>query len=439
MSLRRPGGLRWLQPGLHIKRWLLLMGLAVFGLSMGVGYAVRSFYAEGQVVVPGPVGVTLRIVTLNFLQDLMPHAQARTIQASIFALAGAGVLLFSMRQLSRAMLVPFLKGDEDLADVYFRHRTMNKGPNVVALGGGTGLSALLRGLKEYTSNLTAIVTVADDGGSSGKLREQYRILPPGDFRQCLTALAETEPLMTELFQHRFENGALDGHAFGNLFIMAMAEITGDFEHALRESGKVLAVRGTILPSTLSDVVLCAELEDGQQAVGESRIPLSSMPIRQVYLEPAHPMINPEAEQAILNADIITVGPGSLYTSILPNLLVEGMVSTLQKASAPKVYICNVATQSGETDGFSVGDHLDALERHVGGELFDYILVNSNLNFPLPPSAQAAGAQRVVFDKAVVAQHGVRITMADVVSEEISTHHDPQKAARAVMKQIYKKN
>jgi uncharacterized cofD-like protein len=428
MSLRRPGSLRWLQPGLHIKRWLLLMGASVFALSLGAGYALRGLYAEGFRFTG--VLYLLRYVTLAFLPS--------SLRAVVFGVVGVGVLVFSLRQLSRAMLVPFLKGDEDLADVYYRHRTMQKGPKIVSLGGGTGLSALLRGIKAYTANLTAIVTVADDGGSSGKLREQYRILPPGDFRQCLTALAETEPLMTELFQHRFSQGALDGHAFGNLFIMAMAEITGDFEHALRESGKVLAVRGTILPSTVQDVTLVAELVDGQEAVGESRIPLSMMPIRHVYLEPRHVMINPEAEQAILDAELITVGPGSLFTSILPNLLVEGMVSTLKKAKAPKVYICNVATQRGETDAFTVADHLEALENHVGGDVFDYVLVNSNLNFALPPSAQAAGARIVTFDRDRVVKHGVRVVMSDVVDESLSTHHDPAKLSRAVMKQVFRK-
>jgi uncharacterized cofD-like protein len=425
MSLRRPGSLRWLQPGLHIKRWLLLMGLSVFGLSLGAAYALRNFYEKGL-----RVPEYFKFITLAVLPNWA--------RALIFATLGMGLLLISLRQLSKAMLVPFLKGGEDLADVYNKHRTMTKGARVVALGGGTGLSALLRGLKEYTGNLTAIVTVADDGGSSGKLREQYRILPPGDFRQCLTALAETEPLMTQLFQHRFSEGSLDGHAFGNLFIMAMAEITGDFEHALRESGRVLAVRGTILPSTLHDVVLVAELEDGQEAVGESRIPLSLMPIRHVYLEPQHAMVNPEAEQAILNAELITVGPGSLYTSILPNLLVEGMISSLKRSKAPKVYICNIATQKGETDHFTVGDHLEALERHVGRGLFDHVLVNSNLNYPLPPSAQAAGARHVTFDRDNVARRGVRISMADVVAQSPSTHHDSDKLSRAIMKQIYKK-
>lgn len=404
------------------------MGVSVFALSLGAGYALRGLYAEGFRFTG--ILYLLRYVTLAFLPN--------TARAVVFGVVGVAVLVFSLRQLSRAMLVPFLKGDEDLADVYYRHRIMQKGPRIVSLGGGTGLSALLRGIKAYTSNLTAIVTVADDGGSSGKLREQYRILPPGDFRQCLTALAETEPLMTELFQHRFSQGALDGHAFGNLFIMAMAEITGDFEHALRESGKVLAVRGTILPSTTQDVTLVAELVGGQEAVGESRIPLSMMPIRHVYLEPRHVMINPEAEQAILDAELITVGPGSLFTSILPNLMVEGMISTLKKATAPKVYICNVATQRGETDGFTVADHLEALENHVGGDVFDYVLVNSNLNFALPPSAQAAGAKVVTFDRDRVLKHGVRVVMADVVNDSLSTHHDSAKLSRAVMKQVFRK-
>jgi uncharacterized cofD-like protein len=426
MSLRRPGSLRWLQPGLHIKRWLLLMSVSVAAISLGAAFALRRIYEVGFRL-PGFV----RYLTLAFIEPPI-------LRAGLFAIVGVGSLVFSLRMLSRAMLVPFLKGDEDLADVYFKHRTINRGPRVVALGGGTGLSTLLRGLKLYTANLTAIVTVADDGGSSGKLREQYRILPPGDFRQCLTALAETEPLMTQLFQHRFREGSLDGHAFGNLFIMAMAEITGDFEHALRESGRVLAVRGQILPSTLHDVTLCAELVDGQEAVGESRIPLAQMPIRQVYLEPRHVLINPEAEQAILEAEMITVGPGSLYTSILPNLLVEGMISTLKASPAPKVYICNVATQLGETGGFSVADHLDALFEHVGEDVFDYVVINSNLNHPLPPSAQAAGARPVLFDRERVAKHGAHIVLADVVNEQVSTHHDPAKLSRVVMKKIFKK-
>src|SRR5207253_2980801 len=224
-------------------------------------------------------------------------------------------------------------------------------PRVVAVGGGTGLSSLLRGVKKYTGNIVAIVTVADDGGSSGRLRDEYRVLPPGDIRQCLTALAETEPLMTELFQHRFGgDGSLSGHSFGNLFITAMAEITGDFEHAIRESGRVLAVRGQIVPSTLRDVTLCAAAGT-EVRVGESRVPHGNGRIDRVFLEPTDASVNPEAETAILDAELIVIGPGSLYTSILPNLLVVGLVEALRASPAVKVYVCNLAGQPGETMGY----------------------------------------------------------------------------------------
>ena len=307
----------------------------------------------------------------------------------------------------------------------------------MALGGGTGLSTLLRGIKKYTGNIVAIVTVADDGGSSGRLRAEYRVLPPGDFRQCLTALAETEPLMTQLFQHRFTGeGALGGHSFGNLFIMAMAEITGDFEHALRESGRVLAVRGTIVPSTLSDVVLCATAGT-ELRVGESRVPYGIDRIDRVFLQPDAPPINPEAEAAILDAELVIVGPGSLYTSILPNLLVDGMVEVLRATPAVKVYVCNVASQPGETVGYTVSEHLTAIEEHVGGNLFDYVIVNSNLAPALPASAQAAGTSRILFDRDEASRKPVHYILADVVSPAVSSHHDPEKLARVIMKRIWK--
>ena len=319
------------------------------------------------------------------------------------------------------------------------------------MGGGTGLATLLRGLKRYVQasagalEITAVVTVTDDGGSSGRLRAEYRILPPGDFRQCITALADVEPLMTTLFQHRFKEGSLNGHSFGNLFIMAMAEITGDFEHAIRESGRVLAVRGQIVPSTLRDVTLMAEMADGQTRVGESSIPhpngddgngAVATAIKRVFLEP-EPTINPEAEEAILNAEMIIVGPGSLYTSILPNLVVDGMAEALKASPAIKVFVCNVATQPGETDAFRVSDHLRAIESHMDTNIFDFVVVNSNNNFPLPSSAQTAGIKRVVYDPATVNQRSIHAVLVDVVNPRISTHHDPDKLARAIMKKIWR--
>jgi uncharacterized cofD-like protein len=230
-----------------------------------------------------------------------------------------------------------------MADMIYSFRTRGRGPRLVAIGGGTGMSTLLRGLKQYTSNLAAVVTVADDGGSSGRLREEYRILPPGDFRQCLVALADAEPLVKQLFNHRFQEGSLNGHSFGNLFIMAMAEVTGNFEHALRESGRVLAVRGAIIPSTLHDVTLVASM-NGTMVEGESKIPMQNAPITRVFLKPDQVELNPEAALAIMNAELVVVGPGSLYTSILPNLMVPGMVRTIKESPALKVFVCNVASQ-----------------------------------------------------------------------------------------------
>ncbi len=422
-----PSLVRWFTPGLHVKRWLLLLFTSIVMISLAVGYLLRDLYSANYHF-PAWVGN----VTLQFLP--------RAIRALIFAVAGVLLLLLAFYKLGQSILGPFLLGrnsERGLVEQLYTFRLLAKGPKVVAIGGGTGLSTLLRGIKKYTGNIVAIVTVADDGGSSGRLRDEYRVLPPGDFRQCLTALAETEPLMTELFQHRFGgDGSLSGHPFGNLFIMAMAEITGDFEHAIRESGRVLAVRGQIVPSTLRDVTLCAAA-GAEVRVGESRIPHGEERIDRVFLDPGDAPVNPEAETAILDAELIVIGPGSLYTSILPNLLVDGMVEVMRASPAVKVYVCNVAGQPGETMGYAVSEHLDAIEEHVGGNLFDYVVVNSNLTPPLPPSAVEAGVARVVFDRDRASRKPVHFILADVVSTRISSHHDPEKLARVIMKRIWR--
>ncbi|MBJ7594549.1 MAG: YvcK family protein [Candidatus Dormibacteraeota bacterium] len=426
-----PSLMRWFTPGLYIKRWLLLLFVSIVMISLAVGYVLRDIYSS-DVRFPSWV----QQITLQFLP--------RAVRAVLFAAAGIGILLLCFYKLGQSLLGPFLRAGNtserrNLIEHLYAHRQLAKGPRVVALGGGTGLSTLLRGIKKYTGNIVAIVTVADDGGSSGRLREEYRVLPPGDFRQCLTALAETEPLMTQLFQHRFTGeGSLGGHSFGNLFIMAMAEITGDFEHALRESGRVLAVRGTIVPSTLKDVVLCATSGDTVR-VGESHVPhgVGEDRIDRVFLQPDSPPINPEAEAAILDAELVIVGPGSLYTSILPNLLVDGMVEVLRATPAIKVYVCNVASQPGETQGYTVSEHLSAIEDHVGGNLFDYVIVNSNLAPALPASAQAAGTSRILFDRDEASRKPVHYILADVVSPAVSSHHDPEKLARVIMKRIWR--
>ncbi|HET9780140.1 MAG TPA: gluconeogenesis factor YvcK family protein [Candidatus Dormibacteraeota bacterium] len=422
MASRLPSSarwLRWLTPGLQIKRWLLLLMASELVLVLGVAYALKEIYQTARL--PG----FFYYLTLQFLPYIL--------RAFIFLLVGVGLLVLSYVKLTQSVLGPFLPGNStsSIVEVIHAFRLRGRGPRVVAIGGGTGLSSLLRGLKTYTSNLSAIVTVADDGGSSGRLRDEYRILPPGDFRQCLVALADAEPLMKQLFDHRFKEGSLDGHAFGNLFIMAMADVTGNFEQALRESGKVLAVKGTIVPSTLQDVTLVASI-NGHQVEGESTIPKQHQPISHVFLKPDGVQVNPEAAQAILNAELIIVGPGSLYTSILPNLLVEGMVEAIKASPALKLYICNLAAQPGETEGYGIDDYLRVIREHVGANLFDFVLVNSNTAHT-PTGGQAP----VIFRPIDTTRHPeVRFIASDVVNTRIPSHHDPDKLARSIMRKVW---
>jgi len=304
---------------------------------------------------------------------------------------------------------------------------------IVALGGGHGLSTLLRGLKAHVANLTAIVTVADDGGSSGKLRRQMGVLPPGDFRNCLIALADSESLMTRLFQYRFGEGTgLGGHSFGNLFITAMAEITGSFERALAESSAVLAVRGCVFPSTLQDVTLVAHVREGQngslmRVVGESRIPQAGGAIERVFLEPENVSAYPDAVRAILTADLILAGPGSLYTSVLPNLLVPDIGQAVRASRAVKVYICNVATQKGETDHYSVADHVAALERHVGAGFFSAVLANDNL---APARELPEGVEMVLPGSRTDATY--RLVTTDLVDPICPWRHDSRRLSQVIL-------
>ncbi|MEK7765375.1 MAG: gluconeogenesis factor YvcK family protein, partial [bacterium] len=311
-----------------------------------------------------------------------------------------------------------------------------RGPKIVAIGGGTGLPNLLTGLKEYTDNLTAVVTVADDGGSSGRLRRQFRMLPPGDFRNCLVALADAEPLMGRLFQHRFSRkGELQGHTFGNIFLTALAEVSGDFSHALVESSRVLAVRGRVVPVTLDLVTLAARLKDGRTVRGESRIAAAGSPIDHVQLVPARVRANPDAVKAIARADILVFGPGSLYTSVVPNLLVPEIPEAAAKARAVKVYVCNIMTEPGETDGYSAGDHIAALQRYLGPRGLNGIVVNVE-----PPSARqmsryhAEGAELIPLDEERLRALGVAVIRARLLAADRQyIRHDPVRLSRAVVK------
>jgi uncharacterized cofD-like protein len=406
-----------LRPGLNVKRWFLVLIAGLVVLSLGIAFAITDVYRT--VPVPG-------WVTLATLQVLPLLARAAIFLAIGGILSGVGVV-----GLYRSLTDVLPGNSQSLIDRIYEYRVRQGGPRIVCIGGGTGMPTVLRGLKHYSANITAIVTVGDDGGSSGRLRREHGILPPGDFRNNIVALAEVEPLMARLFQYRFgEGSALGGHSFGNLFVLAMTGITGSFEHALRETTRVLAVQGVILPSTLDDVQICAEFQDGTEICGESRIPEVGKPVKRLYLKPEHPAAQPEAVGAILEADLIVLGPGSLYTSVVPNLLVEGIAKALIQSDGLKVYVCNVATQPGETDGYNVEAHVDALSRHLPGQVnpLDVVIAprHPDDNEPLEPgiSLVKAGPLRLTHPKVVV---------EDVVRSDLPLRHDPDKLARVLMR------
>jgi uncharacterized cofD-like protein len=302
------------------------------------------------------------------------------------------------------------------------------------LGGGSGLAALLSGLKHHTANLTAVVTVADDGGSSGRLRRELGMLPPGDIRNCLVGLADDESLMSRLFQYRFTDGGLEGHSFGNLFVAALTGVTGDFEAAVQESTRILKVGGRVLPATLENVVLHAELQGGERVAGESTITASDHLPRRVWLEPDKPRAVPQALVAVAEADLVVLGPGSVYTSIVPNLLIPEMREALRRMRGRVVYVCNVMTQPGETDGFSAADHLSALYRHGAAGLVDDVVVNDTPASPgIVAAYRAQGAQPVVTDVAALAALGVHVVHADIAAEGDVFRHDPERLAAVLVR------
>ncbi len=313
----------------------------------------------------------------------------------------------------------------------------NEGPRIVAVGGGTGLSVLLRGLKRYTANLTAVVTVTDDGGSSGRLRGELGVVPPGDIRNCLVALAETESLMGRVFDHRFRAGhGLEGHSLGNLFLVAMAEITGDMVSAIKEASKVLAVRGRVLPATLEQVVLAAELADGSFVIGETSIREEEKSVKRVYLIPDDCRPLEETIEALVEADAVVLGPGSLYSSIIPNLLVKGVVEALIGSRGAKIYVANIMTEKGETDGYSVADHIEALYEHTGLPVVDYVIANvGQVSDSILERYGSEGACPVVVDRDRVAKMKVKMIEAELVSPGEVAWHDSDKLARVVLEII----
>ena len=416
---------KWFYPGMRVKRWILLM---VLGGMLAAG--------GGPILIgPEPVIALGRTIS-NYLRAIGQSNKIPLIQERGAAVAVLGIVLICLgfRQVIRSLIQDILPADpRDLPEIIFYKRGLGREPAVVVIGGGTGLSTMLRGLKLKTDRITAIVTVADDGGSSGRIRSELGIPPPGDIRNTLVALANTEPLMEQLFQYRFDWGeGLEGHSFGNLFIAAMTDITGDFEEAIRTSSQVLAVRGQVLPSTLNSVTLRAEYDDGSTTTGESLIPQPGKQIRRVFLEPENCQPLEEVIAAIDNADAVILGPGSLYTSVLPNLLVPEIREAVRRSTVPKIYICNVMTQPGETDGYKASHHVEALLSHVGPGLIDYVIINTAaVPHHLLERYRQQGAVPVEPDTEAVAVLGVTPIAAEVISMTNLVRHDPEKLAEVI--------
>ncbi|HLQ35487.1 MAG TPA: gluconeogenesis factor YvcK family protein [Chloroflexota bacterium] len=413
--------LKWLVPGMNVKRWLVLLLMGVVLGALGLGLVMAYIYRAVRFT-----GVTSDIVygiTLQFI----PRVDRAIILIGLGLLIVAG----SLFKLSHSLLSVFLPNPRGLADVIYRTRKLPRGPRIVAIGGGTGLSNLLRGLKEYTSNLTAIVTVADDWTRQNPFRQQLGILPPGDFRNCIVALSDEEPLMARLFQYRFGEGSgLEGHSFGNLFIAALAHITGSFEKALREVGRVLAVRGQILPSTVDDVRICPDL--GVELEQASVAGLPPRIAKKVRLEPSGSVAHPEAIKAIMSADMIVIGPGSIYTSVLPNLLVPGIREAIRSSRAVKAFVCNIATQVGDTEGLDVLQHVRVVQAHVGSGLFDYVVANDNFSAEVP----SEWPTELVRCRSGQDVGDLRLLEMNVVDETNPIRHEPSKLSEALLKLYY---
>ena len=418
---------RWLRPGLGVKRWFFFIMTGITLLGLGIAVILIDLYRTDSTD-PALLAI-LSYASLRFFP--------RIWRAVIFGGLGIGMVIYGIYRLNRSLLRPFIRPGDDIYRQLKGFQRRERGPRIVTIGGGHGLSTLLRGLKAHTGNLTAVVTVADDGGSSGRLRETFGILPPGDIRNCLAALSNDEDLLPQLFQYRFSGSQdLEGHSFGNLFITALADLTGSFESAVVESGRVLSVNGRVLPSTLHNVKLVASMElpnslNEVRVEGESQIPKMVGRVRRVWLEPDDASAFPPVIKELLNADVIVVGPGSLYTSLLPNLLVKDVLASMHASRAIKIYVCNVATQPGETDTFTCYDHIRALEGHVGEDLFDVILCNDNYDGDVGPNSQW-----VIVDEKTLSD--TRTHCADLTEENRPWRHDSLKLAQVIMDIFYER-
>lgn len=414
----------WLRPGIGVKRWLAVAFLGLTALALAGALALRQLYRE--VEADGPIQAFLYVVTLQFL----PY----WVRAGVLLVAGVGLFALGSYRVVVALLGPFTESaEEPLVDLVYRRRLLARGPRIVAIGGGTGLSTLLRGLKEHTGNLTAIVSVADDGGSTGRLRQQLGIPAVGDIRNCLVALAETETAMAELLQYRFgtDDGSLAGHAVGNLLITAMNAIDeGDFESAVREMNRVLAVRGNVVPASGTPLTLHARLRNGSEVAGQARI-MRLNDIERVWLDPGDVRACGDALRAIAEADLVVLGPGSLYTSLLATVLVPEIRAALASTPALRVYVANVATQAGETEGYDLADHVEALMAHGFGDAIDVVLANNHVA-GAEPDAELGVPVRLRWPPTGAPRHP-RLALDDVVDAGRPHHHEPRLLASALVR------
>ncbi len=417
--MKIPKDAGWLVPGLEVKRWFALIFLGSVFIMLGILTlsSPRSVY--------------------NFLSYMKSMASADVL--AVVVIVFGAILFFKGWQKTNLSMLDLRNGreKETMLEALYRRKKLNKGPKIVAIGGGTGLSMLLKGIKSITNNITAVVTVGDDGGSSGRLREELGVLPPGDIRNCIAALADDEDLVTKLFQYRFKIGeGLKGHSFGNLFLTALCSITGDMVRAVKESSNVLSIRGRVLPSTLDNMKLAAEMEDGRVIHGESAIPEAGGKIKRLFTEPAECKALPEVIDAIHDADLIIMGPGSLYTSVIPNLLIKEIAEAVAQSGAKKIYVCNIMTQKGETDNYSVASHINALINHAGSkDILDAVLVNNVLPEEISPNYAKVGSYPVNLDMENINPIGVKVVTGNLLEEEQSKNglirHSYHRVARAI--------
>ncbi len=419
-NIKMPKDAGWLMPGLQVKRWfaMIFFGSLLILLGTMIIFNMRPVF-----------------FTMEFIRQIAAKAPSGIVGAIVAALGA--FLFFKGWQKTNLSILDLSSGQEKgrILEALYRRRKLNRGPKIVAVGGGTGLSMLLKGVKRITNNITAIVTVGDDGGSSGRLREEMGILPPGDIRNCIAALADDEDLVTKLFQYRFKTGeGLEGHSFGNLFLTALCSITGDMVRAVKESSNVLSIRGRVLPSTLDDMKLVAEMEDGRIIKGESNIPEAKGKIKRLFTNPEDCKPLGDVISAIKDADLIILGPGSLYTSVIPNLLIKEISKEIAFSNAKKIYVCNIMTQPGETDDYTVSAHVNAIIAHSeSSRIMDAVLINNSLPENLAEKYKQADSFPVKLDVDYVKKAGVRIVSKRLIedSKEGLVRHSSYKVARAI--------